>query len=239
MDRNAVYQIWNILDRHKFPVTIRLSFGWAPKLKSPEVFSGTLHVTDSYRPDSLLLYSFTEDGIILLELPIDAKMRIFRAQDRQEMAKTEAFRYALFNCKKKVFPFAISLKPLDLQYDSEGDGGPQKFMASPRDMQAFSRADVYPPLADEPLPEFWSLSFKDPEFMYETLRVKVQGSGESHDAMTDAALRRLSVSEELVRKNERSQSIVSQSGYSQRSSRRRSSTRAETYGQLEHREAQC
>ena len=224
------------------PVKVKLSFGWAPRLKSPEHFTGVLKITSSHRPDSLLLSSIVEDGTIMLELPLDAKVRFYRAKNREDLLESEALRYGIFMCKKKVFPYAISMKPLDLKYASEDTNIPVKCMPSPRDMETFSRADVYPPPMDEPLPEFWSLSFKDPEYMYETLRIKTleNHSGESGDHMPDSVLKRLSISHEAgMKKDSRSGSITSQAGYGNLPARKGSRIREEPFKLRQQREAQC
>jgi len=249
-DPNAVHQIWHLLDHDKIPRTVKLTFGWAPPMKDGEQFTGKLKITEVTRPDTLLCYNFTDEGIIMIELPINANIQVYRAQNCDELSNCDAFANAMSSCKRKVFQFAICMKPLDQPY--ERDDGQQKYMASPRDMQdqICSQADVFPAQeVEEPLSEFWTFSFKDPEMVHQTLRMHVQSSGESGDDISTGALSnlssRLSLHDSQINGHDNGSRSSKGSAQSRDSGkgvvgdRRRAGLKKDAFQESSFREAQC
>ncbi len=190
---NQVYQVWKLLEHHSLPQVVRVAFGWAPKMNRGlpgDVFSGYLRLVESYRPDTLILYNYSDFGNVMVELPMDADVRLQRATNQIDLDKSEAFTKSLQYCQKMVFPFAISMKALQVKCERQSEseentsskGIASNLMANPRDMDTFSRSDVYPSLETDDVSDTWSFSFHDPEHMYDKNAVHVESLGESEDS---------------------------------------------------------
>lgn len=166
----TVYQISSLLGVIPLPVVVRLVFGWMPRISLPTSFTGYFRLKQCQRPDSLILHQLNNNSNILTELPFDADVLIQPASS----SDSPEFHKAVQFCRDMVYPFAVNVKGLEQPYQA---GGQTEVMASPCEMESFSRSDVYPSLESQMVAELWSLTFKDPEAVIG--RVDIGTIGES------------------------------------------------------------
>ena len=106
--RTDVYQIWSVLDLYKtFPITVQLIVGWIPKPQPSQHFTGLLSLTHKTRPDSIIFHSFSKEGLIFVELPLDADVKIKTAINQSDLEWTDPYKEALQACQRHVFEFVI------------------------------------------------------------------------------------------------------------------------------------
>ena len=168
-DEKVVYLINDVIKVFKFPIYARLAFGWPPKLVGTE-FSGVVKLLEIDKKETLVAYNFTNGkDTVITEIPTDVNIRLQTVDNLEEVEESEAFSRALDECMNSVYPYVVSMKPMEIPYDPVGPPPPKKrpishgLMARPYNMRYFSRSDIYPPLEEQQMSTLSRLSFKDPE----------------------------------------------------------------------------
>ena len=168
-DEKVVYLINDLTKMFRFPVFVRLAFGWPPKLVGTE-FSGVLKLLEIEKKETLVAYNFLgSKQIMITELPTDLNVRLQTIENLEEVEASGTFKAVMDQCKDSVYPYVVSMKSMEIPYEVVG-GPPAKKrsiaygrMARPCDMSYFSRSDIYPPLEEQQMSTLSRLSFKDPE----------------------------------------------------------------------------
>ncbi len=168
-DEKVVFLINDIVKLFRFPLYVRLAFGWPPKMPGVE-FSGVMRLVEVRKNETLVAYNF-QDGrhAVIAEVPSDLNIRLQVLENASEVEESEAFKEAIDQCITSVYPYVVSIKAMEIPYTPGGGPPPKKRWASfgrmalPRDMLHFSRSDIYPPLEEQQMSTLSRLSFKDPE----------------------------------------------------------------------------
>ena len=171
---NAVYQIADLMDS-QFPIIVKLVFGWPPQsdrsenVESPP-FNGVLQLIGLRRPDTMVLCNITPGKTLLLEIPLDIDLKLFRADYTQasvdDLQRHSAFVTLLKKCYAKVYQFVISIRAMAIKYPllEPEDGRTYKRFSIPVDMDRFNPLEVFPLLEEDDEPgQSFQLSFKDPD----------------------------------------------------------------------------
>ena len=168
-DEKVVYLINDVIKVFKFPVYVRLAFGWPPKLVGTE-FSGVIKLDEIDKKETLVAYNFTNGkDTVITEIPTDLNIRLQTAENLEEIEGSDAFNKAMEECMNSVYPYVVSMKSMEFPYEPVGAPPPKRhpmahgLMARPYNMRFFSRSDIYPPLEEQQMSTLSKISFKDPE----------------------------------------------------------------------------
>ncbi len=169
-DEKVVYLINDIPKVFKLPVHVKLAFGWPPKLSGSHEFSGVLKLNEVLKKETLVSYNFHPNKSMIGELPTDLKIKLQTIENMEEIEECETFKRAMEQCLSLVYPYVVSMKTMDIPFESTEEAPPPKKrplswgkMARPYDMRLFSRSDIFPPLEEQQMSTLSRIAFKDPE----------------------------------------------------------------------------
>ena len=168
-DEKVVYLINDVIKVFKFPMFVRLAFGWPPKMSGTD-FSGVLKLNEIDKKETLVSYNFTNvKETMITEIPTDLNIRLQTIENVEEVEASEAFQRAMDECMSSVYPYVVSMKSMEIPYEAVGPPPPKRRpiaygrMGRPYNMKYFSRSEIYPPLEEQQMSTLSRLSFKDPE----------------------------------------------------------------------------
>ena len=96
-DEKVVYLINDVIRVYKFPMYVRLAFGWPPRLVGTE-FSGVLKLTEIDKKETLVSYNFTNGkDTVITEIPTDLNIRLQTIENLEEVESSDAFKKARMN----------------------------------------------------------------------------------------------------------------------------------------------
>ena len=167
-DEKVVYLINDVIKVFKFPIFVRLAFGWPPRLVGTE-FSGVIKLDEIDKKETLVAYNFTNGkDTVITEIPTDLNIRLQTVENLEEVEGSEAFTKAMEECMNSVYPYVVNMKSMEIPYEPVGVPPKRRamahgLMARPYNMRFFSRSDIYPPLEEQQMSTLSRISFKDPE----------------------------------------------------------------------------
>ncbi len=169
-DEKVVYLINDIPKVFKLPVHVKLAFGWPPKLSGSHEFSGVLKLQEVLKKETLVSYNFHPNKSMIAELPTDLNIKLQTIENMEEIEECETFKRAMEQCLSLVYPYVVSMKTMNIPYESTEEAPPPKKtpmsfgkMSRPYDMRLFSRSDIFPPLEEQQMSTLSRIAFKDPE----------------------------------------------------------------------------
>ena len=110
MEKNAAYQLPDIVRLAELPIKVKLAFGQPPEV--PCSFSGCMRFDEFFYEETIVACTMSCDQNVMVEFPLESEVQFLRATHQTDYMETAEYKQSMDYCEKNVRNYVASMKVL-------------------------------------------------------------------------------------------------------------------------------